>query len=476
MKKLIAILLFTQFVFAQLIPIDSISYEYYYGKELKQIVQLKKLQKNKAFNSLKQIEIAKLYQSINCEDSAYSTFYKVYEFEKNNKTITEKKFRELLFSLHDVESSKTHYEKDRRFFLKQLKVLTEKDNTDKWFAKIENENFKDYFSDTLKLEESKAKINLIKQTNYYNQNAEFRSVILLNEGNLNTTLKNYQIAEYKLFQALKIAVTNKDYLHQVYCLINLGVNENKKGEFIKALNYFEQIDTIPNRKFKIKIARILAYNKGNSFYGLKDSVNLNYQDALYAKLDSVINDFKKNSNFYEIDVSHQTREKDKKIEELSSFKKTFQKYRIIYSILLFLVFLLALYSFVRWKKSDRNKQLLDKENKKLNLENETTKTELETVKSLVTQDYILLKNKSKIYLKELIFVKSDGHYLNLHTNTKKEFVRGKISEIQTQLPPNFVKCHRSYIVNRNYIKQFSSTEVFMVNGEVIPLSRGFKFN
>ena len=80
-----------------------------------------------------------------------------------------------------------------------------------------------------------------------------------------------------------------------------------------------------------------------------------------------------------------------------------------------------------------------------------------------------------MYLSELIYIKSDGHYLNLHTTSKKEFVRGKISEMEQQLPPNFVKCQRSYIVNQNYIKQYGSTEVFMSNGDVVPVSRGFKF-
>jgi len=51
-----------------------------------------------------------------------------------------------------------------------------------------------------------------------------------------------------------------------------------------------------------------------------------------------------------------------------------------------------------------------------------------------------------------MYVKSDGHYLNLFTTNKKEFVRGKISEIEAQLPPNFIKCHRSYVVNQNFIK------------------------
>ena len=71
-------------------------------------------------------------------------------------------------------------------------------------------------------------------------------------------------------------------------------------------------------------------------------------------------------------------------------------------------------------------------------------------------------------------MKAEDHYLQLITTGKKEFVRGKLSEMIKQLPPNFVKCHRSYIINRNFVKQFLSNEVEMKNDESLPVSRGFK--
>lgn len=475
MKKTIFCILFIQLSFAQQRPLDSLSYDYFYGKELRNIVDLKQKLSSNVFDVRTKLKIAELYQDINCEDSAYATFYSVYDHEKQKRTLGVEDFKNVLFNLHGLESSKNAYKKDRRFFLNQLSELSKNDNTDKWSAKIQNEIFKDYFSDSLKLKLAKEKIIEIKKTNYYKLNNKFRSVILLNEGNLNTKLNKFNEAHLGLSKALKLAVENKDYLRQVYCLINLGANENKREKYNLALNYFDRIDTIPNKKYRLKIERILSYNRGNSYYGLNDSINLKYQDNLYSRLDSLINDFSKNSNFYEIDVAYQTKEKDKKIEELSTLQVSFKNNKIIYGILLFLVFLLAFYSFVRWKKADRKKRILNQKNESLTIENKKNKTELEAVKSLVTNDYIILKNKSKVYLDTLVYIKSDGHYLNLFTSNKKEFVRGKISEIEKQLPPNFIKCHRSYLINQNFIKQYNSKEVMMTNGEIIPLSRGFKF-
>ena len=70
-------------------------------------------------------------------------------------------------------------------------------------------------------------------------------------------------------------------------------------------------------------------------------------------MDSLLDDFRKNSNFYEIDSKFQLKEKQR---ELTSLETKFNKNRVIYSILLFLVFLLAFYSFLRWKKVDEKKR------------------------------------------------------------------------------------------------------------------------
>lgn len=467
MKKLVFILI-TQFVVAQQIPIDSISYEYFYEKELQQIVLLKQQQKNKRFNSKTQFEIAELYKNINCEDSAYLTYYKVYKFEKANKTLKEDEFKELLFQTHKTETSKHNYFKETHRFLNELEKLSKLDKTDEWIAKVNKEIATIYFADSIKYKMGYSKMLDIQNSNYYKINEQFKSGVLLNLGSFSIDLEKHKEAKNFLDESYVVAFNSKNYLHQVYAKINLAVNEIYQGNYQIALNYLSEIEVIPNKKLLIKINRIIHQLKKQIYDDLKDKENAKIQELYIKKYDSLVDDFRKNSNFYEIDVAYQTKEKDKKIEELSSFKKSFNKNRLVYSILLFLVFLLALYSFVRWKKSDRKKQLLD-------IENEKTKTELETVKSLVIKDYIVLKNKSKVYLKELIYVKSDGHYLNLYTTGKKEFVRGKISEIEAQLSPNFIKCHRSYIINENFIKQYSSTEVFMVNGDNIPLSRGFKF-
>ena len=135
-----------------------------------------------------------------------------------------------------------------------------------------------------------------------------------------------------------------------------------------------------------------------------------------------------------------------------------------------------MYSFIRWKKVDYRRRKLTEEKESLQIEHNQTIRELEKVKQLVIEDHIVLKNKAKVYLNELLYIKAEDHYLQLFTSKKKEFVRGKISEIVNELPPNFVQTHRSYIVNKNLITSQTGNSVFLEGKIEIPLSRNFKKN
>ena len=77
---------------------------------------------------------------------------------------------------------------------------------------------------------------------------------------------------------------------------------------------------------------------------------------------------------------------------------------------------------------------------------------------------------------DIFSVNLRSHHENFHAFFSKEFVRGKISEIVNELPPNFVQTHRSYIVNRNLINSQTGNSVFLEGKIEIPLSRNFKKN
>ncbi len=438
------------------------------------IVRLKKELVNKDFDALKQLKIAELYANINCEDSAYASYYRVFEKEKTKKTISTEQYKELLFQLHRTESSKHNYTKDRRVFLNQLKTASKNDRSDKWRAKIENENFKDIYVDSSKYNLALEKINLIQKTNFYKNNTEFRAVILLNLGNLYTSLEKFDLSENALNESLQLSKKSNDNTGQLYALINLGVNERVRRNYAKALSYLKQTNKITKEKYHLKISRIIAFQKLLVYEGLNDTVASIKQEKRYTKLDSLVNDFAKNSNFYEIDVKYQTKEKNAKINQLNDLENRFVRNKILYGILIFLIFLLALYSFIRWKRVDEKKRILALEKEKAEQVTIETIEELETVKKKSIIEYVVLKNKSQVHLEDLFYIRSDDHYLELITKNKKEITRGTLKEIEGQLPPNFFRCHKSYIVNTNFIKTNNTKGIVMQNNDIIPTSRNYR--
>lgn len=47
----------------------------------------------------------------------------------------------------------------------------------------------------------------------------------------------------------------------------------------------------------------------------------------------------------------------------------------------------------------------------------------------------------------------------------------RIENLETKLDGRFFKCHRSYLINLNYLKSYKNGMAYMVNGKTIPVSR-----
>lgn len=75
----------------------------------------------------------------------------------------------------------------------------------------------------------------------------------------------------------------------------------------------------------------------------------------------------------------------------------------------------------------------------------------------------------------ITYIKADGAYSEIYSlNTNKATVCSKsLKMFQDILDPKvFHKCHRSYLVNINYVKSYDRTEgvIYMIDGTEIPLS------
>ncbi len=90
---------------------------------------------------------------------------------------------------------------------------------------------------------------------------------------------------------------------------------------------------------------------------------------------------------------------------------------------------------------------------------------------------VLLTNSgdenTKVYLNEILYIESYGHYTVIHTKEEVIETRRSIGELQTVLADKyFYMPHRSYLVNISRIRKITKQLVVMDSGEELPIARG----
>lgn len=76
-------------------------------------------------------------------------------------------------------------------------------------------------------------------------------------------------------------------------------------------------------------------------------------------------------------------------------------------------------------------------------------------------------------LREILYVKSENIYLLIQTEKKHHLIRKKLKELLQELPSReFAKIHRSYLVNLYHVRSFDGKEIFLDNGQRLPVSKG----
>ena len=432
--------------------------------------------------------IGRCYRNLNKEDMALK--YYLLSKKEFDKLKLEEPSKDLALEIHQVISSQENYDKYGNTFLNEYFAYAQRTGSEERLAYAWNEFAKNAYAQydfeggkNPKVLDSTA--ILFKKGLAYAQKSNNTLIIAKlysNLGSLEDTRYNFGAARSYFSQSQKFAGLSGDAYEQFVSFFNQGNSYWLQNNFREAITWFRKAEAIIIPKYRNKTKRILYKKLMESFDAINDQPNRKLYQKRFMDLDNAIKDEEQNIAIHDINVKYQVEEKDREISSLNQFKDKFHKNRMVFALLLFIVFLLALYSFVRWKKLDHSKKKLEVEKElvqaeKLEIEEIHNKTveELEKVKNIVTEGYITLKDKTKVYLNDLMYVKSEDHYLHAFGNDgKKHFVRGKLSQLLSELPPNFVKCHRSYIVNTNYIQSSYSSHLVLRNKEEIPVSRGFK--
>lgn len=76
---------------------------------------------------------------------------------------------------------------------------------------------------------------------------------------------------------------------------------------------------------------------------------------------------------------------------------------------------------------------------------------------------------------EVEYVGIDGHCTTFHTTSKVYKTYTSIEEVAENLPETFMRCHKSFIVNTDFISEYKNrTSLTLRNDSVIPISRAYQ--
>ncbi len=93
------------------------------------------------------------------------------------------------------------------------------------------------------------------------------------------------------------------------------------------------------------------------------------------------------------------------------------------------------------------------------------------------QDYVFLKTgyeQIKVLYSEILYLVAEGNYINVVLRTGKLLTRMTFSEMEQLLPPqNFVRVHRSYIVNKDHVDRIERHQL-TIRQELIPVSEAYR--
>ena len=80
----------------------------------------------------------------------------------------------------------------------------------------------------------------------------------------------------------------------------------------------------------------------------------------------------------------------------------------------------------------------------------------------------------KVFLDEILYIESLREFIRITTKTKSILTKFQLTRVEEMLKDNnFIRVHRSFIVSREKIDAFSSTEV-EINNKQIPIGRSYK--
>lgn len=313
-----------------------------------------------------------------------------------------------------------------------------------------------------------ARFYLKKIAPYYKEKKHLRGEYLAYQ-NIGRSFLNEKKSDSCSFYLTKALKGFKQIKHEVgNCEVYrlLGQNKINQGAYQEAITYVDSSVVIAE---KLKLENKLKGNYevlATAYEKLEDYKTSNTYLKYAEELEDKAYQTENAKNLNEILTKQQVNRKDEAIEVLSD-DKAFYKSTFFSISVLTLGLCALLFFFIKSNNASKKELTL--------LREELDEYNKEVPKTPST----LLHLKSKAVLKTdtLLYIKSDGHYLEFFSkDTNKpeidrDTLKSYIEQLQSQ---GFAQIHKSYVVNLQHIRIINSTKIMLDNGVWLPLSRTYK--
>lgn len=82
----------------------------------------------------------------------------------------------------------------------------------------------------------------------------------------------------------------------------------------------------------------------------------------------------------------------------------------------------------------------------------------------------------KIVATEIIYIESQKNYLLIHTPAQKVMTYSTLNNMEDELRhfPDLIRIHKSFLINKRFVKQLDNNIILLSNGAEIPLGNSFR--
>lgn len=108
-----------------------------------------------------------------------------------------------------------------------------------------------------------------------------------------------------------------------------------------------------------------------------------------------------------------------------------------------------------------------------------TREAVSSIAQTVEADSFYVKSDRKlvqIIPSEIIYIESQKNYLLIHTQTQKVMTYSTLNNMEEELRhfPDLIRIHKSFIINKRFVKQLDNNIILLSNGSEIPLGNSFR--